>query len=94
MGEQRSQIEFSTAMMRQRLRENPEMQDEAIICHYARHAKLACNLLGMLECSRGTSMRGEADRLINVFAKLIRKDHATELGIPLEWPAPETQERG
>lgn len=83
-----------TAIQHERLCKNPSMQNEAIVRHYARHARMACEMLTMIDCARNTGSENVIDNLVGYLVTKIKEAHATELGIPLEWPVPETQKEG
>lgn len=67
----------------QRLAEHPELQVEAIAKHYLAHAYLSKDLVSMINLRR-RNVTG-LDEMIQVGIEFIKRNHAHDLGIPLEW---------
>jgi len=72
------------------LAQYPEMQDKAIIEHYAIHASVAVQahrMLGLLEEGYlNPSDTQAAKDMVKIEADRLRTAHADSLGIKLEWP--------
>ena len=82
-----AQERYEMARTYERLWECPEEQAEAIGRHYAAHAKIAMELLKLIELRRYATdtTNANADAAIAYLVEQIKRNHRHDLGMALEW---------